>query len=417
MRRRRIVDDAGTRGLLARSDDDEWHAGGLVVEVEPLLVQSAVRPEEIAVVRRADQHGVRRVSVGHRSAHPIDRAVRRQVQPVVQVPVRLGVVAIGPLDDRRRPIRRRIRGPERDLGRGLRSQILVVGRRGGNVGWIVGVANERIVGTDPAQPRGRVDDVVGVDEADDQQERPQRRLVTGPTSGVAILEPRHRPVRVDRIAHETRERRIGAVRFGPDPAREPEVVERVGVEIRLDRALVERSVNVVRCQRAARVRVDDVGVGHVPLAHVLGVVPAGTEPVTERRHLVRAKPAHTGVVVHLAQTVGLGDPVDIGILAGEQGRATGHTCQGARVVAPERHPMLLEPPGAGELLAAPRRHLRRLVGWRGAFLVGHQHDDIGTSSHGPTSSDWASSRWALRPASIWTDALPITLPMARATKC
>ncbi len=45
-------------GPLADAGDDEGHPSGLVVEVEPLLVQAAVRAEQVTVIGGAHQNGV-----------------------------------------------------------------------------------------------------------------------------------------------------------------------------------------------------------------------------------------------------------------------------------------------------------------------------------------------------------------------
>jgi hypothetical protein len=50
----------------------ERHAGRLVVELEPLLVQAAVRPEQLAVVGGPHEHRVAGALFGDRAAHPVD---------------------------------------------------------------------------------------------------------------------------------------------------------------------------------------------------------------------------------------------------------------------------------------------------------------------------------------------------------
>ncbi len=234
-----------------------------------------------------------------------------------------------------------------------------------------------------------------VDEAHDQQERAPGILVAGPPAGVAILEPRHRPVGEDRVAHQAR-LPFPAVGFGPDPSREPEGVERVGVEVGLHRALVDDTAVVVGREGSTGRRIGEVGVAHVPLAHVPGVVPAQPEPVAERRYLAGPEPAHPRVVGHLPQAVGLGDAVDVGVLAGEQRGPAGDAGERARVVTPKRHAVVLEPPRPRQLLAAPCRERGRLVGRHRPFLVGHEDDHVGAIAHETAPA----STWALSPASI-----------------
>jgi hypothetical protein len=54
------------------------------------------------------------------------------------------------------------------------------------------------------------------------------------------------------------------------------------------------------------------------------VVSGGAEPVAEGGHLALAEPAHPGVVEHLADAVGLGDAVQVGVVPGENRWAAGY---------------------------------------------------------------------------------------------
>ena len=95
------------------------------------------------------------------------------VEPEVQVAVRLGVLAVGAADDRGRAVPRRVGGAVGDLGRRLVTEVLVVGRRRRHR-W--GVERRALVALERvalAHPRGEQDDVVGVDEAGDEEERAQ----------------------------------------------------------------------------------------------------------------------------------------------------------------------------------------------------------------------------------------------------
>ena len=324
VRRRRVGDDPPGARSLSDPGDDERNASRLVVQVEPLLVEPAVGPEQLAVIRRTHQHCVAGPSVGDRSAHPVEGAVDREMEPVVEVAVVLRPIGVGPFDQRPRPVGRRVRSAISDLGRRLRGEVFVVGRRRWYVGWKVGVAVERVVGTESAEPPRCVDDVVGVHETDDEQERALCIDVARTPSLVAVLEPGDRTVGIDRVAHETGAAGVPSVGLGADPAGEAELVEHVGVEVGPYRCVVETTSGVVGPECVAGRRVEQVGVGHVPFADVVGVVAAGTEPVPERRHLARAEPTHPGVVVHLAEAVGLGHPVDVRVLPGEERRTARH---------------------------------------------------------------------------------------------
>ena len=133
------------------------------------------------------------------------------------------------------------------------------------------------------------------------------------------------------------------MRFGPDPAGETVRAERIGVEVSLHGGGVDDAVVVVGGQRLAGRRVVEVGVRDVPLAVVVGVVAGGAEPVAEGGHLAAAQPAHPRIVEALADAVGLGDAVQVGVLAGEDRRAARHAGQRAGVVAAEADAVLVEP--------------------------------------------------------------------------
>ena len=128
MRRGRI-DSPSSRRLRAHPGDHERHPRRLVIQVEPLLMQPAVGAQQLAMVRRAHQHRLRRAALGHRTAHPVERAVDLGMQPVVQAAVLGRMVAVHPLDQRRQPVGGGVRRPVGDLRCGLGRQILVVGRR------------------------------------------------------------------------------------------------------------------------------------------------------------------------------------------------------------------------------------------------------------------------------------------------
>ena len=55
--------------------------------------------------------------------------------------------------------------------------------------------------------------------------------------------------------------------------------------------------------------------------------------MAECRHLAGSQPSHPRIVFHLAEPVCLGDAMDVGVLAGEQGRSAGNAGERACVVA------------------------------------------------------------------------------------
>ncbi|OKH63940.1 hypothetical protein EB72_10375 [Mycobacterium sp. SWH-M1] len=114
--RRRTASDTG---------DDERNPSGLVVQVEPLLVQPTVSAQQIAVVSGAHQHGVVGAALGDSAAYPVDRIVDFGVQTVVEIPVVLRIAFVGALDHSAGPVARVVRVPKSDLGGGFRGQVLV----------------------------------------------------------------------------------------------------------------------------------------------------------------------------------------------------------------------------------------------------------------------------------------------------
>ena len=85
--------DRCSDGCLGSDPSDlERHSDGFVVELVPLLVQSAVRAEEVAVIGAEHEHGIVGV-VGDGFADPVDRAVDVVMEAVVELPV-LGCVSL-----------------------------------------------------------------------------------------------------------------------------------------------------------------------------------------------------------------------------------------------------------------------------------------------------------------------------------
>ena len=376
--RGRCAHDPRLGGVLADPGDHERHPGGLVVEVEPLLVQPAVRAEQIAVVGGADQHRVLRTAVRHGAAHPVDRGVDLGVQPVVEVAVPLRVAPIDPLDGRCRAVTGVVGLAEGDLRGGFGPQILV----GGRCRWHRRRIDARWFQRTAPDPRREQHDVVRVHEARDQQERSGRGRIAGAAARVAVDEPGDHPIGDQRVAAESTVGQARAVRFGADPPGEAECRQRVGIEIPLHGGRVDDPVVVVGGQRSAGGGVVQVGVRDVPLAVVVGVVSRRAEPVAQGGHLAAPQPAHPGVVIGLADAVGLGDTVQVRVLAGEDGRTARDTRQRSGVVPGEADAVLVEPAPAGQGAFPPGEDGLVLIGRDGAFLVGHHDDDVGAVSHG-----------------------------------
>ena len=279
--------------------------------------------QQLAVVRGPHEDRVIGSALGDGSPHPVQRSVDLGVQLEVQVAVALGAAAVGPLHQPGGAVAGGIGLAVRDLGGGLAGEVLIVGRRRGNARQ---VAAGRVDGT-AAGPCGEEHDVVGIDEAGHEQERALCVGVTLSASGVAVPEPGHHPVRQERVADQSAVGAGGTVGFGADPAGEAEGSEWIGLQVGANTVRADDSVVVVGGDSLAACGIEQVGVADVPLAVVVGVVPGGAEPVAEGRHLAGPKPAHAGVVGHLAETVGLGDTVHVGVLAREQCRPAGHAGQ------------------------------------------------------------------------------------------
>ncbi len=84
----------GRRDAVA-GNDESAPVASFVIEVEPLLVQSAMRSEQIAMVGGAHQHASSDPPFGDRAAHPVDRPVDLGVQAVVEVPALRAVLGCG----------------------------------------------------------------------------------------------------------------------------------------------------------------------------------------------------------------------------------------------------------------------------------------------------------------------------------
>ncbi len=190
------------------------------------------------------------------------------------------------------------------------------------------------------------------------------------STGVAVLQPGDDTSGDQRVAAHAGVGERRTVRLGADPAREPVRAEWVGVEIALHGGFVDVAVVVVGGDDLTGRRVDQVGVADVPLAVVVRVVAGGAEPVAERRHLALGQPAQPRVVVQLAEPVGLGHAVQVGVLAGEQRRPARHAGQANRCSA------------VGTTRRVSANHLRPVS-------VSSRHARSSSDSYGGVARSWS----------------------------
>ena len=124
----------------------------------------------------------------------------------------------------------------------------------------------------------------------------------------------------------------GAMRLTADPPGETERVQPIRLAVRLHR-VGDGAAVVVGCHHAFVAARDlQIGVADMPLAAVVGLIPAGAEPVAERRHLVGVEPAHRRIGRLLGDATRLRHPMQGRVLAGEERRPTGHARHRTRVV-------------------------------------------------------------------------------------
>ena len=136
--------------------------------------------------------------------------------------------------------------------------------------------------------------------------------------GVEALQQVDRLVGGERVLDRPHVVLAEPVRLGTDPLREAVVVEQVGLQVLLDVLLLRGAVVVDREQVAVAVLGVEVGVGGVPLALEVGPVAGRPEPVAEGRDGVGREPEHVVAVGRLGEAVGLGHPVQRGVLAGQE---------------------------------------------------------------------------------------------------
>ena len=132
--------------------------------------------------------------------------------------------------------------------------------------------------------------------------------------------------------------------------------------------------------------------GDVPLAAVV-------RPVAGRRGTSRpswapsrVEPRHERIARLLGQAVGVGDAVQRRVLPGEQRRPAREARGRPGIVAVQLHAGGAQALAGRELRAPELGEGLRLVGGRVALLVGHDHQDVGTSCGHRSSPRQAETR-------------------------
>ena len=232
-----------------------------------------------------------------------DRLIDQLLQRVVEAPVPLvGLLLVDHLPPEL--------GPLLLTGRAARERV-GLRRRFGN-------RRHRVIGRrqlpDLIRHHAVCRDVVGIHERRDREPRPVVACLR------ELTEELHHLLREHSVAHRAALGPGRAVRLTADPPGEPERVEPVGLAIGGDRLRDRVPVDVGGHQALVAPRDEQVGEGDVPLPPVVRLVPAGAEPVAERRHRVGIQPHHGRVVVLLRRPVGLRHAVQRRVLTGEQCR-------------------------------------------------------------------------------------------------
>ena len=208
----------------------------------------------------------------------------------------------------------------------------------------------------------------------------------GASSSAAASSPKRSTTcsREHAVADEPGVGLVGAVRLATDPPREPERVEPVGPAVGVDRGGIEHAVGVVDHQALVGARDDEVGVGDVPLAPVVGAVAGGAEPVAHASGTVSgSSQVIAGSVGLLGQAVGVGDAVQRRVLPGEQRRAARRARGRPRVVAVQLTALRAEALARRELRAAELGQRLHLVRRRVPLLVRHDEQHVRSAGHRP----------------------------------
>ena len=232
-----------------------------------------------------------------------DRRVDELHQVVVETPVRIvGRLLVEHLRPQVEELPLRSRTPGERVG--LR-------RRRRDVGHgVVGPVVPQDVVPRPSRER----DVVRVHERGDREPWPIGAV------GRELREQLGDLFGVEAVLDDPAVRLRHAVWLAADPAGEAERIETIGAAVRVDRAVVDTAVRVVRRQALVGAGNQDVCVRDVPLAAVVRAVAGRAEPVAHRGHRARVEPRHQRVARLLGQAVGVGDAVQRRVLPGEQRR-------------------------------------------------------------------------------------------------
>jgi hypothetical protein len=213
-------------------------------------------------------------------------------------------------------------------------------------------------------------DVVGVDERGHGQ--PRTVALRSGQFGKQL----HDLFSENPVADRATVRLGGTVGLATDPPREPERVQPIGLAVRLDGIGDHPAVIVRSHQTLVGTGDEQVSVRDVPLAPVMGVIPAGPEPIPKRRHRVRVKKQHRRVRVLLGHPVGLRNAVQRRVLASEQRRPARHTSRRPGVMAMELDADSTQRVPGRQMIPPERPHRIGLVRRRVPLLVGHHDQDV-----------------------------------------
>ena len=129
-------------------------------------------------------------------------------------------------------------------------------------------------------------------------------------------------------------------------------------------------------QRGVRARNEHVRVGDVPLAFPIGAVAGRAEIVAERRHGVGVEPEDFGVAGFLGPAVGLADPVQRGVVAGQEACSRRRAGGRRRVVARELDPIFAQQVLGREMLVTECLEGLGLVDRREAHLIAQDDQEV-----------------------------------------
>jgi hypothetical protein len=168
-----------------------------------------------------------------------------------------------------------------------------------------------------------------------------------------------------------------------DPSPEPVRPEAISGEVHgLERGIAIERLGVRR-QRFVGAGLEEILLRHVPLALVVGVVPAGAEPLAHRRHGRGVEPEDVRLVGALRDARSLRDPVQRRVLAGDE-RSSARDARGRHdVVVPELHAVRAQRNLRREVGVTPGLERRRLVHRRLPLLVDDHDEEVRAAAQLP----------------------------------